>query len=556
MRAINVFQIGVTLALPICCQAQAPLIAYRGIFNSASLTPGGLPGGAIARGAIFTVKGKNLGPASTPDLSDPLQTTLGGVSIAITQGATTVNAIPLTLSPTAITAIMPSTAPIGLASMRITYNNARSNPMPVRVANTQFGIFTANGAGNGPGLIQNDAGDGTTIDNSLQAPAFPGQTVYLSGTGLGPIASDTAATPDPSNLTVTTEVFVGGVSAAVVSNGRSGPGVDRIGFTVPDGALLGCWTPVYVRTAGSAVSNFVTMSISADGSPCQEPNNVLSWGLINGGNVGSYAAARINLRHDAGARTPRDSTTDLLGSYEAQETAGAVNFNPMFSLPPAGSCTVYSVVGILGSDPDAVIPGFTPPSGPALDSGNATLTGSKGTKTVRQGSYPGMGIVQLGGAIPSLPLTNQTFLDSGGVTVATPGGADIGDSSTDSTVPQPFTWSNRDQISSVTLSKGLTVNWTGGDAASTTFIVVGGADLPANASAMALCLASPGDSSFTVPPDVLANMPLTRVRAIQSRNVVYLGQWNIASPVSVLAAGLDFGSFVPIFIGGKTVSFQ
>ena len=556
MRAIDIQRLATLLAIAVCGEAQTPLIAYRGIFNSASLMPGGLLGGAIARGSVFTITGRNLGPSATPDLSDPLLTTLGGVSITITQGATTVNAIPLTLSGAAITAIMPSNAPLGQASARITYNNARSNPMPVRVVNTQFGIYTANGAGNGPGVIQNDNGDGTTTTNSLQTPATPGQTVYMSGTGLGPVASDTAANPDPSNLTVKTEVFVGGVGASVVLNGRTGPGVDRIGFAVPGGALLGCWTPVYVRTAGTAISNFATMSISVDGSPCQERNNVLSSALINGGNIGSYAAARINVRHEAGARTPRDSTTDMLGSYEAQEVAGGANFNPMFSLPPAGSCTVYTVVGLLGSDPAAVIPGFTPPTGQVLDSGNATLTGNKGAKTVQQGSYPAMGVVQLGGAIPSLPLTNQTFLDSGGVTVATPGGNDIGSSSTDSTVPQAFTWSNRDQISAVTLSKGLTVTWTGGDPAATTFIVVGAADLPTNSSALALCLAPQGSASFTVPPDVLANLPVTRLRAIQSRDVVYVGQWNIASPAGVMAAGLDFGAFVPIFVSGKTVSFQ
>jgi len=319
---------------------------------------------------------------------------------------------------------------------------------------------------------------------------------------------------------------------------------------------VGCWTPVYVKTAGKAISNFATISVSTDGTPCQEPNNVLSAALINGGKIGSYATARINLRHDAGARTPRDATTDLLGSYEAQEVAGAANFNPMFSLPPAGTCTVYTVIGILGKDPAATIGGFTPPTGPALDSGNATVTADKGTNTVRQGSYPAMGIVQLGGAIPSLPMTNKTFLDSGGVTLGLPGGNDIGSSSADATVPQPFTWSNRDQISAVTLSKELTLTWTGGDPASTTFIVVGAADLPTNSSAVALCLAPQGSESFTVPLDVLANLPVTRLRAIQSRGAIYLGQWNISSPIGVSAAGFDFGAFLPIFVGGKTVRFQ
>jgi len=184
------------------------------------------------------------------------------------------------------------------------------------------------------------------------------------------------------------------------------------------------------------------------------------------------------------------------------------------------------------------------------------VTGDKVAKTVQTGVYPGISVVQLGAAIPSLPLTNQPFLDSGGLTLATAGGNDIGDSSTDAPVPQAFTWSNRDQVLAITRSKGLSITWTGGDPAATTFIVAADVDVPTNSSALALCMAPPGNTDFTIPPDVLTNLPATRARAIQSRGVVYVGQWNLASPVGVSAGGLDFGAFLPIFVGGKTVSFQ
>ena len=344
------------------CHGQTPLIAYRGLYNAASRMPPGLPGGAIARGSIFLITGTNLGPDITPDLGDPLQAKLGEVSVTVTQGSTTVNAIPLSLSSAGIGAIMPSNAPLGASSVRVIYKSVTSNPMPVRVVATQVGIYTANGAGNGPALAAIDKGDGTSTALTLQTPAYPGQTVYLSSTGLGAIASDTALVPDPANLTVATEVFVGGVAASVSSKGRSGPGIDKIGFVVPDAAPLGCWTPVYIRTAATNISNFATISLSADGSPCQEPNNVLSNALISGGNIGSYAAVRINVRHDAGVRTPRDATSDVLGAYEAREVAGPANFNPMFSLPPAGTCTGYTVVGDLIRNPLALIAGMTPPT--------------------------------------------------------------------------------------------------------------------------------------------------------------------------------------------------
>ena len=39
-----------------------PYINYRGVVNAASYSPQGLPAGSIARGSIFTIFGRNLGP--------------------------------------------------------------------------------------------------------------------------------------------------------------------------------------------------------------------------------------------------------------------------------------------------------------------------------------------------------------------------------------------------------------------------------------------------------------------------------------------------------------
>jgi uncharacterized protein (TIGR03437 family) len=84
-------------------------IAKRGVVNAASSAPEGLPGGAVARGSTFSIYGRRLGPASSPTLAFPLGTTLGGVSITVPQGSTTVNAIPVFVSAGQINAIMPST---------------------------------------------------------------------------------------------------------------------------------------------------------------------------------------------------------------------------------------------------------------------------------------------------------------------------------------------------------------------------------------------------------------------------------------------------------------
>src|SRR5579872_2806253 len=61
--------------------------------NAASNLDPRLPNGPIAQGAIFVVYGKNLGPANIAIAPTPFQsTTLSNTSVAVTVGATTVNA--------------------------------------------------------------------------------------------------------------------------------------------------------------------------------------------------------------------------------------------------------------------------------------------------------------------------------------------------------------------------------------------------------------------------------------------------------------------------------
>jgi hypothetical protein len=64
--------------------APAQFINYRGVVNAVSFTPPVLSGGSIAQGSIFSIFGQGVGPP-----------TLAGVSVQVTQGNTSVNAIPI-----------------------------------------------------------------------------------------------------------------------------------------------------------------------------------------------------------------------------------------------------------------------------------------------------------------------------------------------------------------------------------------------------------------------------------------------------------------------------
>jgi len=183
------------------CGAQ-PFIYLHAVSNAASSLPFGIPAGTIAQGSIFSIYGRNIGPATGVQASSfPLSNTLGNVSVTVTDGITMLNAIPIYVSASQVNAIMPSNAPTGTVSVRVAVNNARSNSVPVRVGTNSLGLFTVRGTGAGPGVIFNFVSQANQPLNSLQTPAKPGQIVTLWGTGLGPLQA--ALTPDNSTLVVT-----------------------------------------------------------------------------------------------------------------------------------------------------------------------------------------------------------------------------------------------------------------------------------------------------------------------------------------------------------------
>ena len=113
-------------------QAQQPILTHCAPLNAASLAPFGLPNAPLARGGVFTVFGGNLAPVQPQSVSAfPLGTDLAGVSLSVTLAGLTVAAIPLFVSPSQITAILPSTVKVGLASLRVTYQG-RKMPKPIR----------------------------------------------------------------------------------------------------------------------------------------------------------------------------------------------------------------------------------------------------------------------------------------------------------------------------------------------------------------------------------------------------------------------------------------
>ena len=471
---------------------------------------------------------------------------MGGVSVSILQGQTTVAALPIYVSSSQINIIMPSNAPLGRVAVQVSYNGQTSNPSPVTVAASSFGIFAVNSAGVGPGILTDFITATSQPINSLTAGAAPGQAVILWGTGLGAVPSDIVP-PTAGNLAVQTEVFVGGVSAPVAYSGRAPccSGLDQIVVTLPANVPTGCYVPVVVRTAGTTVSNAVTMAISAQPNvACSDAFNAMERPFIAGQAVGIVALERLQQTVNVIVPTPIGITTDYVTAAMFQSGPNPYFFQAMFSLPPQGTCTTY------GSDTNLL---FTPifPAEIAgtqfigaqmLDAG-ASLSISNGSSVAVPAIVPIESYqLLLGGSNPAYFAAPLFFSPPGSVLVSASGGANVGAFSVNVPTVAPLQWTNQSSFETVGRSQPLTVTWSAASSSGATVVIAGGNfDTPNSASAVFFCTAAASAGTFTVPTWALANVPPTAGNATQANGAVVLGLAPLPSQTTFSAAGLNAG---------------
>jgi len=501
------------LAIVLAAQAVAqPQIAANGVLNAASNTPVGLPNSSIAQGSIFTIYGTNLGPSSSPTLAYPLQTTLGGVTVQVTSGSTTLNAIPIFVGPGQINAVLPGSTPIGSATLTVAYNGQTSNAASFQVIANSFGVFTVNSLSNGVGIVT-----GSTHQlYSVNSPANPGNVATLWGTGIGASSGDDGSAPPPQidmpNLPLS--VYVGSQAAIVTYRGR-GPftGEDQINFAIPDG-ITGCYVPVAVEI-GNIVSNFVMMPIAPAGQSCPDPLT---------GELSSsppQPTGSITLTRDT-TIGPTASTTDSGDAYFG---------TPLFpggslSLPP-DTCIGGLIIQVFLEDP------FSP-----LDAGAITITGPNGSQQLAWPNYS----TQLGGGSGANP--QPLYLNAGSYTVSGSGGPGVGPFSQGFTIPQPLTWTNQSSISAVDRSAGLDIIWAGGDPNGTVQITL------STGYFAALCTAKVSDQRFTIPAFVLLSLPAL---SGSSTNILSL---RTTSTTAFTATGISSGTISSVVAIGKDVTYQ
>ncbi len=505
--------------------------------NAASRLPASLRGGAIARGARFTIPGVRLGPEARArgSESDP-PTRLAEVSVQIRQGDVTAVAGLLLVSAVRIDAWLPLSAPLGDALLTVTYQGRTSEPYRLTIVASSLGLFTSETAPD-------------ALAAARQKPsAAPGDTIRLWSTGLGDAAPD---------------LFVGGKPAEAVRTTAAAccKGVDLLEFRVPADAPAGCFVPVQARTPDGRPSNVIPVAVHPPGQACHDAVDWFRDSVEHATSAGFVLLARLSLDiHLAPHSGPRFEFDYGISSFGRQES-GERAFPP---LPPPHTCTVFTarinlrqLMGQTRSPAEWTSIPQTTPGNRHLDAGAAVwVTGPSGTLPLNRDArlyYDGF----LGGMPPFARMPPKPlYLRAGAYTVSAPGGADVGPFSVKLQVPRGIEWTNRTQIADVLRDSGVTVEWKAPRGDDAVLILAANADRYSGDSAMCLCMAPARDGRFTVPPLALGNLPPTLEEDDLTASYLLLMEIPVHPPARIEARGLDAAFAAFVSASGRLVKYK
>lgn len=515
------------LATPCFASLIQPAIAPKGVVNAASYIAPGFANQGIARGSMFLIFGNYLGPATLVQATSyplPSSDGLAGTRVHIDSGGYSGDAFMIYTSAQQVAAILPSTAPIGDATLTLNYNNLTSNPVVIHIVNSAFGMFTLNQGGTGPAIVQNYLSASQAPVNTFITPANPFQTAILWGTGLGPVTGDEASGPLPGDLPFLDTLYVGGVPASIDYAGRSGccAGVDQIVFEVPPG-VSGCYVPVAVVTGG-VLSNLGTIAVATSASVCDDPLSFRNAALTTLLAANQLKVGQITVEYQAAPGTPNgsDTLTGTFFDYTLQSLTATAPVNP--SLGTCYATETLSAASAPTSQGTAMNAGaFIQSTGPG---------GSLMASSVSPGSYAAS--------------TNPANLPAGPYSIFGSGGPDVGLFLSNFTVTAAGQWTNPSDYSSPTITTGkpFTFTWTGGDPNGYVSIQVSSTN--AVLATSIVCNAAASSGSFTVPAYLTSLL-------IQGQGNVAVGF--ASAPSAFSAPGLDAGTLTPIANSVLPVNF-
>lgn len=578
----------VLLALPAAAQSFPPFV--YSVLNSASYTTN------IAQGSIFVVYGAGLGPAQLVQANTlPLPMQLGGTSISVTSGATTLPCPMVYSSATAVAAILPSSLLTGKATLSLTYNGQVTPfPQPMTIVPSAVGLYTLTSSGLGTGVF-------TGLDGLVKTFATPAKnldTITAWATGVGAVIGPDNVVPTTFPNFGSVNAFVGTQPVSAIYAGRSGccVGLDQISFQVP-ATLSGCYVPVWVASQGLA-SNVVSVPVS-NGAPCSDTAPTIPVSLMNklaAGQtvkVGTIAVGPVTVLLGLGfdeipyltqtlsallhQKISQQDVAKLLHDQKTHDSRALARTMSKYAvsykaLSPAGRAAVSAALssGQQGAVADfgqfssastaaAALGGLFPSQGtcsalPAVPNWRASAAGLDAGSTLALSGQAGAWTLTPGGTGNNTGRYQVLFgstpsgpnLAVGSYTVTGSGGKDLNAFTVTMNVTGNVVWTNKAAVSTVNRSQPLTVTWSGG---SPGYVLVGGYVSSFSGMTGFICSEDASKGTFTVPSFVLSLLP-----AANSGAGVFVIPHPLSHPVTI--PGLDLAYFMDGSNGSKPVVFE
>lgn len=538
--------------------AFAGLLYSQPVINTGGVLHAGSYGREIAQGSMFVIFGSGLGPDDLRQSSGyPLPRALAGTTVTVIAGTQSLQAPLVYASAGQVGAILPSSTPLGSASVTVTYSGQTSAAAEMRVVRSSFGAFTANARGTGIAVAQNFVSQAEQPRNSLSASAKPGQVVTLWGTGLGAITTDDAAAPTPGPIGSPVEVLVAGRSAKVLYSGRSGccAGVDQIVFETPHGAET-CYAPIEVRVPGVSSTQNATLAVAADGGVCTEPDLLRSEDLMSARQKGSLKIGSLLLvRYNIGEQQSFDYGFISFSKASYQQLAQA---SQKIAAAAPGACEAASYdmnsmtqtgdLSQIGADffTNYLFWGGDAP----LDAGERIDVSGAGKSVSFARMAPGM--YSNFAYDPANPTGFGSFLAPGSYAISNgSGGSDVPGFQASVTVP-PTTRFSATQVA-IPRSRDYTVRWTGGAQDERVLVTGWSYSIKQMSFGAFTCVQRVNAGSFTIPSSILSMMPATDS---MSDGFGYLAMYSFSPFQRSTIGGLDAFYAGVMNMAYQTAQFQ
>jgi uncharacterized protein (TIGR03437 family) len=384
----------------------------------------------------------------------------------------------------AITFVVPAGVPLGGAELLYQIDNQPTQWTNVNVVQSSFAFFLI--GPNGPAIAQTVAPNGSLRNIGLTTPVQPGQTLHLSGSGLG-YGSTVSAT-------------IGGVAATVDYAGAdpTQAGRDEILIPIPPAVPDGCYVPVALTYNQTTVTT--TISKTSDGSPCRHPwqlsvNDMKT--LDNGGSLADgVVALNTTLRAATTAAASRNESANMsLSQLTASGIAAYFAPAPAASSPSCTALAPAIAVPLLLNGSFSVLGQGPPDLGASVTLQNpaAPITLAVGTNGYSYANLP----PATDGPLTNLP---PSAIPGGKWTWQSSGGKDLPASSFSFTLPAPIQLNGGAPIS-IRRDQDQTISWNGAafDAGATVNIYLNG-----NTQPQISCTVPATAGTVTMPAALLA----------------------------------------------------